>query len=123
MTNPAAHADFYGRFQSFWSDPSGPRVAEIIAPDAAIHFTGFETMTGAEYITAMGEMLASFDGLEVTPLDYAGNAEMLYISWRSSANIAGERREWIGVDRFRLKDGMAIEEHVIFDPTVLATDT
>ena len=116
------HADFYERFKSFWAAPSGERVLEIIAPDAAIHFTGAGYMSGREYAAWMGETLASFEGLEVTPMDCAGNGDMLYIAWETSATLHGERRVYRGVDRFRLKDGMAVEEHVIFDSAVLTSE-
>ena len=113
------HRDFYERFKSFWAAPSGPRVAELIAPDATIHFTGAGTFSGTEYIDAMAGMLASFVELNVTPLDCAGDGDRLYIFWESSAVIDGAPRTWMGVDRFRLADGMAIEEHVIFDSALL----
>jgi hypothetical protein len=113
------HQDFYERFQSFWAAPSGERVAEIIRPDARIHFSGQGSFTGAEYIEVMAGILDSMDGLKVTPIDCAGDGERLYIYWNSSAIFDGERREWLGVDRFRVADGMAIEEHIIFDPSVL----
>lgn len=115
----AEHRDFYERFQSFWAAPSGARVAELIAPDATIHFTGAGSFSGAEYIGNMQGMLDSFTDLKVTPLDCAGEGERLYIFWESSAFIDGETRSWQGVDRFRLKDGMAVEEHVIFDSAAL----
>jgi hypothetical protein len=114
------HRDFYERFVSFWAAPSGARVAELIAPHAQIHFTGAGTFSGAEYIGNMQGMLDSFVDLTVTPLDCAGEGERLYIFWESSALIDGETRTWKGVDRFRIRDGMAIEEHVIFDSAVLA---
>lgn len=113
------HAEFCERFKSFWAAPSGERVLEIIAPDAAIHFTGAGHMSGREYAAWMGDALANFEALEVTPMDCAGNGDMLYIAWEAAAKIHGERRIYRGVDRFRLKDGMAVEEHVIFDSAVL----
>ena len=115
----AEHADFYERFQSFWAAPTGPRVAEIIAPDATIHFTGAGTFSGAEYIDVMAGMLASMVDMSVTPLDCAGNGDRLYIAWETSAVIDGTPRKWVGVDRFLIRNGMAIEEHVIFDSAVL----
>jgi hypothetical protein len=33
--------------------------------------------------------------------------------------IHGQQRRFLGVDRFRVVDGMAVEEHVIFDSAVL----
>lgn len=113
------HQDFYERFKSFWAAPSGARVAELIAPDAVIHFTGAGTFSGAEYVDVMQGMLDAMVGLKVTPLDCAGDGERLYIFWETSAVIGGEPRTYLGVDRFRLADGMAIEEHVIFDSAVL----
>lgn len=113
------HRDFYARFQSFWAAPTGPRVADIIAPDARIHFTGQGTMTGLEYRDVMAGILDSMEDLHVTPVDCAGDGERLYIFWNASATIDGQPKEWLGVDRFRIANGMAIEEHVIFDPTVL----
>ena len=113
------HQDFFERFKSFWAAPSGARVAELIAPDATIHFTGAGTFSGADYIVAMQGMLDSMIDLKVTPLDWAGNGERLYIFWETSAVIDGAPRTYKGVDRFRLANGMAIEEHVIFDSAVL----
>jgi len=113
------HQDFYQRFCSFWNAPSGPRVAEIIAPDATIHFSGQGTFSGADYVVAMADILASVNQLKVTPIDFAGNDDVIYIYWNASADFEGETRKWLGVDRFRIKDGMAVEEHIIFDPAVL----
>ncbi len=113
------HLDFFERFKSFWAAPSGLRVAELIAPDATIHFTGAGTFSGTEYIDVMQGILDSMVGLKVTPLDCAGDGDRLYIFWETSAVIDGTPRTYLGVDRFRLANGMAIEEHVIFDSAAL----
>ena len=113
------HRDFYERFKSFWAAPTGARVAELIAPEATIHFTGAGTISGTDYIEVMGQMLASMIDMTVTPIDCAGAGDRLYIFWEASAVIDGAPRSWVGVDRFRLANGMAIEEHVIFDSAVL----
>ncbi len=121
ITLTREHEAFYERFESFWAAPSGPRVAELIAPHATIHFTGAGTFSGAEYINVMQGMLDSMVDMKVTPLDCAGNGDRLYIAWESSALIGGVPRTWLGIDHFRLANGMAIEEHVIFDSAVLQT--
>ena len=118
----AEHLDFFERFKSFWAAPTGARVAELIAPDATVHFAGQGTFTGAEYIDVMAGLLASFEELQVVPVDCAGNGEILYIHWRTSAMIEGKRIEYPGVDRFRLVDGMAVEEYIIYDTAVLQAD-
>lgn len=113
------HADFYARFQSFWAAPSGPRVAELIAPHAVIHFSGVGSFSGREYIDVMAGTLAAMEAFTVTPLDCAGSGDLLYIFWQASARIGGETRTWNGIDRMRIVDGMAVEEHVVFDSAVL----
>lgn len=113
------HLTFFERFKSFWAAPSGARVAELIVADARIHFTGQPPMSGADYIGYMDAMIAAFPGMTVTPLDCAGIGEMLYIAWETSSEIHGKQRKFLGVDRFRIVDGMAVEEHIIFDSAVL----
>ncbi|MGY6251400.1 nuclear transport factor 2 family protein [Bosea thiooxidans] len=115
----AEHLDFYERFKSFWAAPSGVRVAEIIAPDAKIHFTGQAAMSGTDYSDYMSAMLDAFPGMKVTPIDCAGNGDMLYIAWETSSLIHGKQRTFLGVDRFRIVAGMAVEEHIVFDSAVL----
>lgn len=116
------HQDFFERFKSFWAAPSGERVKELIAPDAKIHFTGAGHMSGAEYAEWMGETLGAMENMTVTPMDCAGNGDVLYIAWETAVDIHGGRRTYRGVDRFRIRDGMAVEEHVIFDSAVLTPD-
>jgi SnoaL-like domain len=118
-TLTAEHQDFYARFKSFWAAPTGPRVAELIARDATIHFSGAGTFSGADYIDVMTGILESMVEFKVTPLDCAGDGDRLYIFWNASAVIDGSPRAWVGIDRMRIRDGMAIEEHVVFDATIL----
>lgn len=115
----AEHRDFFERFKSFWAAPSGPRVAEIIAPDAEIHFSGGGTFSGTDYIQNMQAMLDANPDMKVTALDCAGDGERLYIFWETANVINGVPLTFVGVDRFRLANGMAVEEHVIFDSAVL----
>ncbi len=113
------HREFYEWFRSFWAAPSGRRVAERFPPNAKIHFTGQATMSGSDYVNFMDGMLAAFPGMTVTPLDCAGSGDMLYIAWETSSVIHGKQRKFLGVDRFRIVNGMAVEEHIIFDSAVL----
>lgn len=115
----AEHRDFYEWFKSFWAAPSGQRVTERFAPNAKIHFTGQATMSGSDYVSFMDGMLAAFPGMTVTPLDCAGNGDILYVTWETSSLIHGQQRKFLGIDRFRIRDGMAVEEHIIFDSAVL----
>jgi predicted SnoaL-like aldol condensation-catalyzing enzyme len=111
----AEHRDFFERFQSFWAAPSGARVAEIISPDARIHFTGAGSFSGAEYVDAMQAVIDANPEMSVRAIDCAGQGNLLYIFWETTNVFNGQKRSFVGVDRFRIVDGMAVEEHVIFD--------
>jgi predicted SnoaL-like aldol condensation-catalyzing enzyme len=113
------HRRFYEWFQSFWAAPSGERVAEKFLPDAKIHFTGVGTMSGASYVDWMANLVATQPDLVVTPVDYAGSGDLIYIFWNAASTIDGVHRKWYGVDRFRVENGMVVEEHVIFDSATL----
>lgn len=67
----------------------------------------------------MDGMLAFFPGMKVTPLDCAGSGNMLYIVWETSSIIHGKPRKFLGVDRSRIVNGIAVEEYVVFDSAVL----
>ena len=64
----AEHADFYARFQSFWAAPTGPRVAELIPPDAVNPFSGVGSFSGTEYNAVRAVMPGSTEGFTVPPL-------------------------------------------------------
>jgi predicted SnoaL-like aldol condensation-catalyzing enzyme len=113
------HREFYEWFQSFWAAPSGAAIANKFAPHARIHFTGVGTMSGTEYVGWMENLLVQQPDVVVTPVDYAGSGDMVYIFWRATSTINGVQRKWYGVDRFRLENGLVVEEHVIFDSAAL----
>lgn len=116
------HRDFYEWFKTFWAAPSGKRVAERFTPDAKIQFTGQPPMSGRAYVDYMDGMLAAFPDITVTPLDCAGNGDRLYIAWEASGLIHGKPRTFLGVDRLRIVDGMAVEEQIVFDSAVLSPE-
>jgi predicted SnoaL-like aldol condensation-catalyzing enzyme len=107
------HRQFYEWFQSFWAAPSGAAVAKMFAPHAKIHFTGVGTMSGESYVDWMENLLAEQPDLVVTPVDYAGSGDLIYIFWNAASTIDGVHRKWYGVDRFRIENGVVVEEYVI----------
>lgn len=112
--------DFLERFKSFWAEPSGERVLEVIAPEAKVHFSGVGTFSGTDYVGVMGATLSNVQNIELEVSDYAESGELLFIFWKASGQIGGKDVRWHGVDRFHLREGMAIEEHVVFDTKALS---
>lgn len=112
--------DFLRRFESFWSKPSGARIRELFAPDAQVHFAGQGTVSGEEYVGLMDAILSGVDSIEVDVMDYAERGDRLFIFWSATNSVGGKQTTWHGVDRFRIENGMAVEEQVIFDTAVLS---
>jgi hypothetical protein len=46
----------------------------------------------------------------------------IYIAWETSSVTHGTPRRFLGIDRFRIVDGMAVEEHIVFDSAVLTPE-
>jgi hypothetical protein len=114
--------DFLRRFESFWSEPSGARVRELFAPDARVYFAGQEMVSGEGYVELMDAILAGVETIQVDVVDYAERGDRLYIFWHATRLADGKQVSWHGVDRFRIENGMAVEEQVIFDTQVLSGD-
>lgn len=111
---------FLRRFESFWSEPSGARVRELFKPDAQIHFAGQGTVSGEEYVGLMDTILAGVESIRVDVVDYAERGDRLFIFWNATRVTDGKQLSWHGVDRFRIENGMAVEEQVMFDTQVLS---
>lgn len=111
--------DFAARFASFWTAPSGSRLAELFRSDAVIHWPGAPPMSVGSYVAHMDAMLAAWPDLQVDVSEFATRDAVVFISWEARATVQGRPLQWMGVDRFRLRAGMAIEEHVVFDRLAL----
>lgn len=107
--------DFVERFKAFWAAPDGARVPDLIAPDAVVHWPGTEPMSGATYPAHMDAMLKLVPGMTLTVVDHARADDLLFIFWRAQVTIGERSLDWTGVDRFRLRNGRAIEEFITFD--------
>lgn len=112
--------DFLRRFESFWAEPSGARVRELFKPDAQVHFAGQGTVSGEEYVGLMDAILSGVESIQVDVIDYAERGDRLYIFWNATRVADGKQLSWHGVDRFRIENGMAVEEQVMFDTQVLS---
>lgn len=111
--------DFLRRFRSFWANPSGARIRELLVPDAQVHFAGQGLVSGEGYVELMDALLEGVESIRVEVMDYAQRGDRLFLYWKATRLAGGKQVEWHGVDRFRIEDGMAVEEQVIFDTGVL----
>jgi steroid delta-isomerase-like uncharacterized protein len=111
--------EFVDRFRSFWAAPAGTRVPDLIAPEAVVYWPGAEPMSGETYAARMDTMLQLVPGMTLEVVDHALTDDLLFIFWRAHVTLGERALDWTGVDRFRLRDGRAIEEVVTFDTQLL----
>lgn len=110
-----ASSAFVERFKSFWAAPSGARLPELIADDATITWPGAAPMNRAAYIAHIDGVLALMPGMKIEVRSHAQQGEDVFIAWRGHVAINDKVHHLTGVDRFRVKNGIAIEEDVTFD--------
>jgi len=108
-------AGFVERFGRFWADPDPERVAELVAPDAVITWPGLGPIRGTEYPEHMAGILMVVPDLRLEVTEHAEAGELAFISWRARATVGGEALEWTGIDRFRVRDGRALEGLIAYD--------
>lgn len=72
-------------------------------------------MSGAVYPAHMDAMLKLVPGMTLEVVDHAQADDVLFIFWRAQVAIDDRPLGWTGVDRFRLRNGRAIEEFITFD--------
>ncbi len=110
---------FLQDFKSFWAKPSGARVRDLFEPNATVDFSGQGVVSGEEYVGLMDNILAGVESLKVDVVDYAQRGDTLFIFWNATRVVEGKQTSWHGVDRFVIKNGMTVEEQVIFDTQLL----
>lgn len=116
MTSGFHSADaFAERFISFWAAPSGARLAELFCREAVIRWPGEPQMSLTAYMTHMDAMLTALPDLRIKVEDHAGRRDVVFISWRAQASFDAHLRQWTGIDKFRLRNDLAVEEDVVFD--------
>ena len=65
------------------------------------------------------QLLATLPDLSGRVHRWSADDQAIYIDFSLSATLGRERFEWEAIDRFRLRDGLAIERVSYFDPLPL----
>lgn len=114
------YAEWVAAFQERWSDARAnlDRFMDILSPDIILSAPGLKTTRGREAgYQAFAKTFAALPDLTGTVHRWSASGDALFIEMTFAATIGGRRVEWHDVDRFRFKDGAAIERVAYFDPT------
>lgn len=111
----AREDSFVERFRRVWAKPRPDDFATLITPDAVAVWPGLEPIRGIDYPKHIAGLLALVPDLRLDVTEHAEAGEMTFISWQASATVNGRPLEWTGIDRFRVRDGRAVEALVAYD--------
>jgi steroid delta-isomerase-like uncharacterized protein len=106
---------FAARFAEFWSDPDLDRIGEFVRPDVVASFPTGQVHDADGYRAQLAAGLSLAPDLRLAVVDHVADGERVAIEWHATCTVAGERVEFDGSDRFRLRDGLAAEVRVAYD--------
>lgn len=106
---------FVERFRQVWAKPRPDAFATLVTPDAVAAWPGAEPIRGLDYPEHIAGLLAVAPDLRLEVTEHASAAEVTFISWQASATVNGYPLEWTGIDRFRVRNGRAVEVLVSYD--------
>jgi len=104
-------------FARFWMKPDLSWLPTTLAPDIVGYFPGIKApVRGLEhYSEVMAAILTVVPDIQLEVAEYAVNDDLNFIRWVARGTGAKGRFELPGVDRIRVRDGLAAENRIFFD--------
>jgi hypothetical protein len=105
-------------FAEFWAEPDLTYLPSIITDDVVGYWPGGRTVRGAQqYMQALEELLGLLPDLYLEVPEHTMNTdgEFGFSRWVMHATGANGPFELVGMDRTRVRDGLACENYVLFD--------
>jgi ketosteroid isomerase-like protein len=112
--------DFVTRFAAAWAARDGAAFSALWHADGVLHYPFTDRPVAGAEIARLNEVQReAAPDLVWQLLDWTARGDVVIIEWQSTRFIAGERFDWRGVDKFRLRDGKIAEERVYADTAPL----
>lgn len=113
-------SDFPNRFAEVWASPTPEALVALLADDVVLRQPHRPALQGkAAALREFKRLLRWFPGLHGVVERASDDGETVFIEWCLRLPIGGELLSWRAVDRFRLRDGLAVERVVYFDQLAL----
>lgn len=114
-------AEFVAAFAEAWARPTPDRLGVLLHPDVLLVAPLMATTTGLdEAKEEFGRLLELLPDIRGTVERWSGDDDVVFIEFTLAATFGGRPIEWRLVDRFLLRDGLAIERVSYFDPLPVA---
>jgi ketosteroid isomerase-like protein len=112
--------DFVTRFAAAWAARDGGAFLDLWHPEGLLHTPLVNrTIRGSELGHLLDVQTVAAPDFVWQLLDWTTRGDVVIIEWQTTRIINGERFNWRGVDKFRIKAGKIIEERVYCDTAPL----
>lgn len=112
--------DFVTKFAAAWATRDGEAFLALWEPDGILHTPLVNrSITGRELGHLNNTQKEQAPDLVWQLLDWTWRRDVVILEWQCSRMIEGQRIDWRGVDKFRLRNGKICEERVYMDTAPL----
>jgi ketosteroid isomerase-like protein len=110
-------SDFVDRFASAWGRSDLEGLMALLADDVVLIQPMMQTVTGkAACREEFSRLFGFIPDLRARVHRWAARDDVVFIEFTLEGTVGGRAVSWPAVDRFRLRDGLAVERVSYFDP-------
>jgi ketosteroid isomerase-like protein len=114
-------AEFVQRFATAWSECDPDALVALLDDDVVLIQPMMPTTRGRTAArAAFGRLFELIPDLRATVHRWGAGDDVLYIEFTLAGTFGGREVSWPAVDRFVLRDGLALSRVSYFDPLPLA---
>lgn len=111
---------FVTRFAAAWAARDGEAFLALWHPDGMLYSPLYTRPVAGKELGKLTELVrASAPDHVWQLLDWTARGDVVVIEWQATRTVGGQRFDWRGVDKFRLRDGRIAEERVYMDTAAL----
>lgn len=112
--------DFVTRFAAAWAARDGEAFLALWHPDGVLHSPLFDRPVAGKELGRLTVALRESAPDHVWQLlDWTARGDTVIVEWQATRTAGGQRIDWRGVDKFRLREGRIAEETVYMDTAAL----
>ncbi len=112
--------NFITRFAQAWAARDGEAFLALWHPDGMLHSPLYDRPVLGKELGRLTELVKQRAPDSVWQLlDWTARGDTVIVEWQNTRTAGGERFDWRGVDKFRLRDGRIVEERVYMDTAPL----
>jgi len=98
--------DFITRFAQAWAARDGEAFLALWHPDGVLHSPLYDRPVLGKELGRLTELVRERAPDSVWQLlDWTARGDTVIVEWQNSRIAGGQRLDWCGVDKFRLRDG------------------